>query len=72
MDDVYPDGYPVDAARGLALLTAYGAQTEGHTLTGDAQRIMSDLAAVLLSDDPSTDFADIARRALARLGADNG
>lgn len=73
MADAYPDGYPIDTARGRALLQAYGAYSHGNgqTVVGDAQRILTDIAAVLAEDSPEESFLGVAEKALSRLEAEN-
>jgi hypothetical protein len=73
MDDGYPDSYPIDIDRGRALLTAYGAYSPGnnHTVPGDSQRILTDIAAVLAEDYPEVVFLDVAEKALNRLEQGN-
>lgn len=58
-----------DATRGRALLQAYGAYSvgTGHTVVGDMQRIMADLALVAKNDLDEPGFMDIARAASERL-----
>ena len=60
-----------DANRGRALLQAYGAYSagNGHTVVGDMQRIMSDLALVVQRDLPEIPFLQIVESASERLAA---
>lgn len=53
--DEPPPPYPVDVDRGRAVLQAYGAYAPGHTVAFEAQRILSDLCAVLKNDQPALD-----------------
>lgn len=73
MSNAYPDGYPIDAGRGRALLQAYGAYSygNGQTVVGDAQRILTDIAAVLAEDLPEESFLSVAEKAMSRLEAGN-
>lgn len=58
-----------DATRGRALLQAYGAYGAGtgHTVVGDMQRIIADLALVVKNDLAESEFMDIVRSASEQL-----